>query len=138
MVSIDKVRQKLLILEQNLVKLEKLKMLSQAEFLDDFRNVETTKHLLQVSVEIMIDISDHIVARNRLGTPETSAEAFEILCANGIIKEENVKTYITMTKFRNKVVHLYADIDDVEIYRILNSHLLDFRKFIKEVVDYVM
>lgn len=138
MVSIDKVRQKLLILEQNLIKLEKLKMLKQAEFLDDFRNVETTKHLLQVSVEIMIDISDHIVARNRLGTPETSAEAFEILFTNGILKEENVKTYITMTKFRNKVVHLYADIDDAEIYRILNSHLVDFRKFIKEVVDYVM
>ena len=38
-----------------------------------------------------------------------------------------------MTKFRNRVVHVYSKIDEVEIYNIIQNHLSDYREFIKEI-----
>lgn len=70
MINIDKVRHKLSIVEDNLSKLDILKNQSKDDFLEDFRNVESAKHLLQLSIESMMDICDHIIARNRLGVPE--------------------------------------------------------------------
>ena len=121
------------LLEDNLKKLKTLKQLSKAEFLSDFRNVESAKHLLQTSVEIMIDIANILVAKKRFGKPETSAESFEILAKNEIINSDNKKTYITMTKFRNRVVHMYSKVDDEEIYSILQNNITDYQTFIREV-----
>ena len=39
-----------------------------------------------------------------------------------------------MTKFRNKIVHLYYEIQDVEIYKILQTDLEDFYTFISEIL----
>lgn len=137
MVDADKVRQKIAMLEQNLEKLKALQKLQEDDFLNDFRNVESAKHLLQVCVEIMIDICDHIIARQRLGTPETSADGFKILAENGYLKKDNLNTYVAMTKFRNRVVHLYNEIDEKEIYNILQSNLEDFKQFLKEIINAV-
>nr|WP_282580196.1 DUF86 domain-containing protein [Natroniella sulfidigena] len=120
-------------LEDNLEKLKTLKEISKDEFLNDFRNVEATKHLLQTSVEIMIDIANKIIANERLEKPETSADGFRILAQNGMISDENKDKYIVMTKFRNRVVHMYSKVDETEIYSILQNNLIDYRLFIKEI-----
>lgn len=75
MVNRDKIRQKLSLIETNLRKLQFLKALNAAEFLGDFRNVESAKHLLQVSIESMCDICDHIIAKKRLGTPDSQPDS---------------------------------------------------------------
>lgn len=38
-----------------------------------------------------------------------------------------------MTKFRNKIVHFYDDIDEEEIYNILLNNLGDFEDFLKYI-----
>lgn len=129
----NKVRQKLAIIEDNLKKLNVLKQQTSAEFLGDFRNVESAKHLLQVSIETMVDIADHLIAKNRLGTPENLADSFKIMAQNGWLKNDNLDRYIVMTKFRNKVVHLYYEIKDEEIFKILQNDLGDFEAFIGEI-----
>ncbi len=71
MVDGDKIRNKIQTIEGNTAKLEVLARDSPKDFRDDFRNVEAAKHLLQVNVEAMIDIANHIIARNRWRTPAT-------------------------------------------------------------------
>ncbi|MCK8817617.1 DUF86 domain-containing protein [Natroniella sulfidigena] len=129
----DRIIDKIKLLEDNLEKLKTLKEISKDEFLNDFRNVEATKHLLQTSVEIMIDIANKIIANERLEKPETSADGFRILAQNGMISDENKDKYIVMTKFRNRVVHMYSKVDETEIYSILQNNLIDYRLFIKEI-----
>lgn len=134
MINIDKVRHKLSIVEDNLSKLDILKNQSKDDFLEDFRNVESAKHLLQLSIESMMDICDHIIARNRLGVPETSADSIRILAQKGYFTKENTEKYIVMTKFRNKVVHMYTEIKAEEIFTILQNNLYDFKMFISEIL----
>ena len=122
-------------LEENLNKLKSLAEMDREELLDDFRNIEASKHLLQTSIEIMIDISNMLIARRRLGQADTNAEAFIILAQNDIISQENQEKYTVMASFRNRVVHMYDSVNEKEIYDILNNNLEDFRLFIKEVLE---
>ncbi|WP_264357896.1 DUF86 domain-containing protein [Carboxydothermus hydrogenoformans] len=38
-----------------------------------------------------------------------------------------------MAKFRNRIVHFYDEVDDIEVYRILQSNLGDFDSFILQI-----
>ncbi|EEG77884.1 type VII toxin-antitoxin system HepT family RNase toxin [Dethiobacter alkaliphilus] len=86
----------------------------------------------------MLDISHHIVSRKHLGTPKTYRETLELLEQNGIIDKEHLPTFINMVKFRNRAVHLYDEIAEEEIYKIIQNHLTDCDKFIAAIVQHCM
>lgn len=134
MVDREVVLQKINIIENNLRKMETLAGLPEKEFLDKFFYVESTKHLLHVSVEAMLDIANHIIARERYRSPKTYAESFLILVEQKIMPKKKETTFVQMAKFRNRVVHLYHEVDDKEVYRILQENLDDFRVFIGAVI----
>lgn len=135
MIDKERINHKIVFIENNLAKLQELSKLDENEFKSDFRNIESSKHLLQVSVECMIDICEHIVAKKRLGTPDTAAECIRMVFSSGYVSNKNAETYITMTKFRNRIVHLYNDLGENEIYQILRNNLSDFSLFIKDIVN---
>lgn len=87
--DLPKVKQGIMFMQDNLEKLNRLRKIDRDIFVKDFRNVDSAKYLLQVTIEAMIDISNHIIARNRWGRPETNKESFEILAEHGII-EKNI------------------------------------------------
>lgn len=133
MVDKEKIRSKIQIIEENISKLKELKKYNLEEFRGDFRNVEAAKHLLQVNVEAMIDVANHIIARNRWKTPETSAQSFRLLQQQGYFTAEEYNVLNKMVKFRNRVVHLYYTVDEQDVYNILQNHLDDFSLFIKAI-----
>lgn len=119
-----------------LVKLDFLADLSEGEFLEDFTNVESAKHLLQVSIECCLDIAHHIVADEGYRTPVDYYDSFVILNENGILPDEMMPTLRQMVGFRNRIVHLYWEIDDPVIYRILQDNLDDFEVYIRHILDF--
>ncbi|KHO36225.1 hypothetical protein OR62_11360 [Clostridium tetani] len=130
----EKVEQKLLFMEENLNKLKKLRELEKDIFIDDFRNVDSAKYLLQVSIEAMLDIASHLIARNRWGKPESNKDSFKILADNGLIDEKDINIYFSMAKFRNRIVHMYFNINDEMIYDITQNNINDFERFIKNII----
>jgi uncharacterized protein YutE (UPF0331/DUF86 family) len=42
-----------------------------------------------------------------------------------------------MVSFRNRVVHLYWDVDDATVYRILREKLGDFDEYVGYILDFV-
>lgn len=132
-IDVNKVSKKITLIIENLDKLRILKQIPEHEFYSDFRNIEAAKHLLQIAIEAMHDVANHIVSRGRLGRPESYGETFRILEQKGFISTENADIYSTMVKFRNRVVHLYHDVDDHEIYKILQNNLKDIAGFLEEI-----
>ena len=133
----ERVARRLQIIRENLRHLETLRGLSEPEFLGDFRNVEATKHLLQVSIEAMIDVAVHLLASMQERLPEHHAEVFDVLARHGVVSPERVGTYQKMVAFRNRVVHLYERVDDRRVREILQAELADFETFISEVVSHL-
>jgi len=133
--DLEKLRAKSQAIEANLSRLEQLRAYSREDFLADFRNVESAKRLLQVAIEAMIDAVTHIIARKRLPTPAGHAEAFTRLRDAGLLPQEHISTYLVMVRFRNRLVHVYADVSDAEVYRVLQSDLGDFRIFLTDLAQ---
>jgi uncharacterized protein YutE (UPF0331/DUF86 family) len=120
--------------------LEKLRFLAaipEEEFLQDFTKVESTKHLLQVSIECCLDIAHHTVADEGYRTPTDYYDTFVVLHEQGILPENVMPTLRKMVSFRNRVVHLYWDVDDATVYRILQENLKDFETYISYIMDFV-
>lgn len=133
-IDLNKIKQKIMFMQDNIDKLRRLQNISKDIFIEDFRNVDSAKYLLQVTIEAMLDISNHIIARNRLGKPETNKESFEILANKDIIEKKYIDVYFSMAKFRNRIVHMYFDVSDEMIYGITQNNLEDFEAFIKAIV----
>ena len=137
MVGPDKVEGILENLRGYVQKLNHLASLERKEFLSDFTKIESAKHLFQVSVECCIDVSNHIIASERFRAPKTYAETFEILVERGIIANESLPTLHQMVQFRNRLVHLYWEVDAEVIYDILQRNLEDFGIFTKQILKYL-
>ncbi|HHV64373.1 MAG TPA: DUF86 domain-containing protein [Peptococcaceae bacterium] len=130
MVDKDILQKKAQYIEQTLAKLRILREKTSVEFLGSFQNVDAAKHNLQVAIEAIIDICNHIVARERYGLPNSSVESIDLLFNHGILDEELTKRLRSMVKFRNRIVHLYQEVDDQQVYRILQEDLKDFEAFL--------
>ena len=110
---------------------------SQDEFLQDFTRVESAKHLLQVSVQSCLDIAHHIVADEGFRSPQDSYDAFLVLNEESILPDEIMPTLRQMVSFRNRLVHLYWEVDDALVYDILQRHLIDFDIYISHIISFV-
>jgi uncharacterized protein YutE (UPF0331/DUF86 family) len=117
-------------------KLSILAALSEAEFVEDFTKVESAKHLLQVSIECCLDIAHHIVAEEGYRTPASYYDTFAVLHEKGILPDTFLPTLRQMVSFRNRVVHLYWEVDDAVVYQIVRENLSDFETYIGYILDF--
>lgn len=134
MVDKDKLRQKIQFIRREVRRLQDLRNLSWEEFKTGPYYFDASLRMLQVAIEAMIDICNHIVAREGLGLPRNYRDGFHILAEHKIIEPEMLNTYIRMTKFRNRIVHLYDEVNIEEVYEILRNNLPDFDRFIASIV----
>jgi uncharacterized protein YutE (UPF0331/DUF86 family) len=118
-------------------KLGQLAAVLETEFLRDFTKVESAKHLLQISIESCIDIAHHIIADNGYRAPQDSYDAFVVLNEEKIVPDDFLPTLRQMVSFRNRVVHLYWDVDDQAVQGIVKNNLDDLDRFASLVADYV-
>lgn len=139
MTSVD--RQKISkLLDQIRESSEKLSLfigIKKEEFINDFKNSGSAKYNLVIAVEAMIDVSNHLVAKLKLGTPEDYADIFKILNKLNIFNDEEINKLVEMTRYRNKLVHLYWKIDDSEVYDGLKNNIETFEKFESGIQKYL-
>lgn len=108
-----------------------------AEYRGDWKTQRIVERTLQMMIELCTDIAGHIIADDRLRTPETYADNFRVLGENGIIEAELVAVMEKMTKFRNVVVHQYEAVDAEIAVLVLRKHLNDFTRFSDAVVRHL-
>lgn len=123
--TFEQVQSKLDILKANLERLDEIPQGSFDEFASDSRNLDATLHLLQTSIQALIDLASYLVADKSLATPRTSHEVLERLEDAGHLPSGSAKRFAPIVGFRNRVVHLYDRIDEHRVYEILTSHRHD-------------
>jgi len=115
-----------------LARLEELRDLDKSAFLADPHKIGSAKYHLIVAIEGIVDLCNHIIAKNGFRTPEDYSDTIKVMLEHQAFGHEFAETLIKMIRFRNRLVHIYWDIDDNEIFRILKEHLTDIRRFLKE------
>lgn len=79
---------------------------------------------LQRACETAIDLAMHIVRKRRLGVPQESREAFDLLESAGIIDAPLASSLKRMVGFRNIAIHDYAKLN-LDIVKHAITHRLD-------------
>jgi predicted nucleotidyltransferase len=69
--------------------------------------------------------------------PETYADIFVQLKNLGVIDNLFCDRLVKMAKFRNRLVHLYWEIDPQKVYEIIVDNLEDFKHFERDVVKFL-
>ena len=106
------------------------------ENLKDYTKQDSIILNIQRACEACIDLAMHIVAQERLGLPQTSRDAFDMLESSSIIDEEIAKRLKAMVGFRNIAVHDYQTLNLNILEQIVEKHLEDFTDFTKQILKY--
>jgi uncharacterized protein YutE (UPF0331/DUF86 family) len=110
--------------------LHELAELDEEEFLKNKHYASSAKYNLLVAIEACIDIAYHLISKNKLRLPRDYADSFRVLEENDIIDKELARRLILMARFRNRLVHIYWDVDDRVIYRIITENVGDIEEFL--------
>lgn len=137
MIDQEKIKSKIGIIRENFLELKKMQDLSLEDLARSARDLAAAKYFIRTSIEAMIDIGTHIIAKNLLGTPSTNVEVILILAKKGVISEDNLEVYTKMVKYRNRLTHFYNEVSAQEIYHTIQSRLGDFESFIQDILLYL-
>ena len=118
-------------------RLQKLKEKGRQKFLDDPDKIGSAKYHFIVATESSIDMCNHIISRNGYRVPEDYGDTYKVLGEKGAFDVGFCEQLVKMAKFRNRLVHLYWEVDDARIYKILEENLGDFLKFIKLIAGFL-
>ncbi len=114
----DKVRKITSEILTALERLEDLQKLTKAEFIADPHKIGSAKYNLIVAIEGAVDLCNHVISKNGFRTPEDYTDTFMVMKEKGAFDERFTSSLIQMVRFRNRLVHIYWDVDDAELYRI--------------------
>lgn len=89
---------------------------------------------IQRACEASIDLAMHFVAVKRLGIPQNSRDAFDMLAAYSIINIELADRLKAMVGFRNIAVHNYQELDLSIIENIIKNNLKDLLQLSKVIL----
>ncbi len=82
-----------------------------------------------------IDLAMHVVRTHRLGLPQESREAFALLRDARFLDDDLTRRMQAMVGFRNIAVRSYQQLDLNIVRSILESHLDDFRRYTKMILQ---
>jgi uncharacterized protein YutE (UPF0331/DUF86 family) len=55
----------------------------------------------------------------------------------GAFDSDFAEELTNMAKFRNRLVHLYWEVDDAQLYDILQHRLSNFKKFLNSIAEFL-
>ena len=131
------IQTKIDVIFDNLEKLKYFDSKTYEEFISDFRNIDASLHILQTSIQALLDIGSYIIASLGLKTPNTNVEIVKILRDAGLISEDRSETHIKMCQFRNRIIHVYNHIDTKTLYDILTNELGDIKNLYKDLLKII-
>jgi uncharacterized protein YutE (UPF0331/DUF86 family) len=95
------------------------------------------EHGLQLAIECVLDIGNHLVAAEQLGTPQSYREVIELLAQRGILPQGFVAGVRSMPGFRNILVHDYLAVDIGVVWDMLQSAPAQFREFMAYIASHL-
>ncbi|MFQ5743608.1 MAG: DUF86 domain-containing protein [Acidobacteriota bacterium] len=105
------------------------------EYLGNDQAIHASKYLLVTAIEDALAIANHVIASEGLRAPADYADAFRSLKDADLLAAGLSDRLEAMARFRNLLVHVYADVDNRRVHAFLNEDLGDLEKFAASILD---
>ena len=124
-------------LRKSVERLRAIATLHQNEFLNDPDKIGSAKYHFIVAIESCIDMCNHVISLNGYRVPEDYADTFKVMGEVGALDMDFTDELRNMAKFRNRLVHIYWEVDDLQLYEILQTRIDDFKKFLDSLARFL-
>ena len=121
---------------KSIVKLKKLSNLDEGRFLTD-DNLAIAESYLRRSLEAIFDIGRHIIAKQAGKGIIEYKEIAGSLGNIGVITSGLTERLRLMAGYRNRLVHLYHEVTDKELFIITQDNLSDIEIFVIEIKEFI-
>lgn len=101
------------------------------QFVNDSDAADIAQHNLQVAIQCILDISNHVRADRKAGMPDDHRKVFVMLASQKVLPPGLAERLAQMSGLRNILVHEYLDVDLNMVYRAMTAELADFEEFVK-------
>jgi uncharacterized protein YutE (UPF0331/DUF86 family) len=137
----ERVKEHLKHLNKYCLLLTEIKKRDFEEFMKDPILQGSAERFLQLAIESCLNIGNRILSLSQFekptDTPETYADIFIQLKKHGAIDNVFCNRLVKMAKFRNRLVHLYWEIEKDKLYEIIQDNIEDFSTFRQNILAYL-
>ncbi len=124
-------------LRKSVARLRELSKLPKDQFLGDPDKIGSSKYHFIVAIESSIDICNHLISRNGFRVSEDYGDTFTVMGEVGALDMDFADELKKMAKFRKRLVHLYWEVDNLQLHEIIQSRLDDFKKFLDSISNFL-
>lgn len=107
------------------------------EYLDDYNKQLVVERLLQLIIQVAIDINRYFLKQLEIDQPETNFEIFIEVGRRGIIAMELAEQLAPSGSLRNRLIHMYEEIDPVKVHEAIQKALQAYRIYQRQVTTYL-
>jgi uncharacterized protein YutE (UPF0331/DUF86 family) len=98
----------------------------------------SVERCFQVAIECCTDIASHVLVGYGLKRPASRMDVFNVLADAGYLDRDYTGIMARMVQLRNRLVHLYWDVDPERMHQYLREdveHLECFRAFALVIME---
>lgn len=99
----------------------------------DHDRMHAVKYGFVVAIEAAIDAGRHVIASEQMAIPDSFAQVFTVLGDKGILSSNLAGAMEDAARFRNLLVHQYAEVDDDLVVAVLSNRLEDLADFRRSI-----
>lgn len=103
----------------------------------DFEKMHTLERLLQLIVDNMIDINQHIIKEKRLEVGDDLQSTFTILADHRVLPKKFATKIAPIVGLRNRIVHRYESLDKRLFVSSLRKNFEDVNKYLRYINQYL-
>lgn len=134
----EKIIQRINDIDQAVLELKRFQEIDFKEFQENKDNYALACYYLRIAIEGVLSISTHLLSRlPSNGKKKDYSQSILSLGEYGVLPLEFAKKIKGMAGLRNRLVHLYWEVDPKEIFSIINQDVKDFNKFIQYIQKYL-
>lgn len=133
----DKIQKLVSSMRESVRMLSEIKGMSESKFKKDNHRQSSAKYNFIVGIEAAIDIANHLISKRGFRAPEDYADTFKVLADADVIEKKFALDLVKMARFRNRLVHLYWEVDISEVWKIIQTRLDDFEDYISQIGKYL-
>jgi uncharacterized protein YutE (UPF0331/DUF86 family) len=101
--------------------------------LENFTHIDAMTLNIERACQAAIDLAMHLVARDHLGSPQSSADSFRLLQTAGYIRSSTTLALVGMVGFRNVAVHEYQQMEMSVLKKIGDKKWKDLVQYCQEL-----
>jgi uncharacterized protein YutE (UPF0331/DUF86 family) len=103
----------------------------------DILRLRALERIIQLIVDEITDINNHIIRYAQLRVPEDFQSAFFILAENKILPEEFARRIAPVVGLRNRLIHRYEKVDVEILLNTIRRNKEDFKEYVKHILKYL-